>query len=51
MELRMVIAALITKFDISLAPGEDGRSLLEDSRDQFTLNLGDLFLVFKEREK
>ena len=43
----MVIATLITKFDISLAPGEDGRSLLEDSKDQFTLKLGHLYLVFR----
>ncbi|KAL9609386.1 MAG: hypothetical protein Q9204_009155 [Flavoplaca sp. TL-2023a] len=46
MELRVVIATLITKFDISLASGEDGRSLLEDSKDQFTLKLGHLYLVF-----
>lgn len=48
MELRMVVASLVTRFNIVLAPGEDGHDLLERSRDQFTLNLGDLFLVFSE---
>ena len=50
MELRMVIATLITRFNIGFAPGENGRSLLEDSRDQFTLKLGDLFLIFEQRK-
>ncbi|KAL8832578.1 MAG: hypothetical protein Q9170_004822 [Blastenia crenularia] len=51
MELRTVIATLVSRFNFRLAEGEDGRSLLEDSRDQFTFNLGHLFLVFTPRGK
>ena len=49
MELRTVIANLVMRFDISLAPGENGCSLLEQTRDQFTTNSADLLLVFKVR--
>lgn len=51
MELRTVISLLISRFDISLAPGEDGSALLNDTKDTFTVRLGGLQLVFVEREK
>lgn len=50
MELRTVVALLITRFNVHLAPGEDGTALIEKSQDTFTLRMGDLNLVFEERE-
>lgn len=49
MELRTVAALLMTQFDISFAPGEDGNTLLEKSEDYFTIGLSELMLVFKAR--
>ncbi|GAM90407.1 hypothetical protein ANO11243_084500 [Dothideomycetidae sp. 11243] len=48
MELRTVTARLVTRFNVSLAPGEDGHQLFQKTKDHFTLELGDLELVFKE---
>ncbi|KAF2501920.1 putative P450 monooxygenase [Lophium mytilinum] len=50
-EVRTVTAKLITKFDVSFAPGEDGSTLLEESKDIFTTELGDMFLCFKLRKQ
>jgi tryprostatin B 6-hydroxylase len=50
MELRQVTAKLITIFDVSFAPGEDGKKLLNDSEDYFTIGLADLNLQFKLRK-
>lgn len=49
MELRTVVTLLIINFDIHLAPGEDGTALILESKDSFTLRMGDLNLVFEER--
>jgi tryprostatin B 6-hydroxylase len=46
-----VTAKLLTKFDVSFAPGEDGTTLLEDSKDIFTTELGDMFLCFTPRKQ
>ncbi|PVH96582.1 cytochrome P450 [Periconia macrospinosa] len=48
MEMRLTLARLIQRFDIWFASGEDGRRLLEGSKDWFTWGLGDLMLVFAE---
>lgn len=48
MELRTVTANLVTKFDISLAPKEDGNRLLYETVDHFTVAPGQLDLVFNE---
>lgn len=45
-----MVSLLTSRFDIRLAPGEDGSKLLEESRDAFTLRMEDLFLVFEERK-
>ncbi|KAL2065841.1 hypothetical protein VTL71DRAFT_3511 [Oculimacula yallundae] len=45
MELRTVAALLVTKFDISFAPGETGNNLLEKSEDYFTIGLESLILI------
>jgi len=49
MELRLLTAQLVARFDIAFAPGEDGRRLLEESKDHFTMGLMPLNLVFTER--
>ena len=49
MELRTVICLLVSRLDVRLAEGEDGRDLLEGSKDFFTLMAGDLRLVFEKR--
>ena len=46
MELRTLTARLILEYDVSLAPGEDGTRLLFHTLDHFTMDLGDLDLVF-----
>lgn len=51
MELRTVVSLLVSQFDIRLAEGEDGRKLLEESRDAFTLRMEALQVVFEERGK
>jgi hypothetical protein len=51
MELRLTIADLLTRFDISFAPGETGRALIEESKDWFTWGLADLNLVFRRRRQ
>jgi hypothetical protein len=50
MQIRTLVAKIIMGFDVGFAPGEDGRNLLEKSRDHFTLGLEDLNLEFKKRD-
>ena len=49
MELRTVICTVVRELDVRLAEGEEGRELLEESKDFFTLSVGELKLVFRER--
>lgn len=49
MELKILLTKLLMTFDVSLAPGETGKDLIEKSRDHFTIETGPLNLVFKER--
>lgn len=51
MEMRTLTAQIVMKFDVSLAPGEDGERLLRGSRDHFTMHLEELRLCFTERER
>lgn len=46
MELGTVAALLVMKFNISFAPGEDGKGLSED---YFTIGQEKLMVQFKER--
>lgn len=48
-EIRAVVAKLVLRFQVRFAEGEDGRRILEETRDYFVLGLGDLELVFEER--
>jgi len=48
-ELRFVTALLVQKYRIRFAPGEDGRRMERDLRDQFTAAPGELRLSFEVR--
>lgn len=50
-EIRTVVAKLVLDFDVKFADGENGRRILEDTKDYFVLGLGDLELSFAAREK
>lgn len=50
MELRTLTTRLITRFDMKLAPGEDGTRLLKQTKDHFTVDLGDVEILFTERK-
>ncbi|RDW77473.1 cytochrome P450-12 [Coleophoma cylindrospora] len=49
MELRVVVARIITQFDVSFAPGEDGTNLMTKTRDVFTLDVAPLMMIFMKR--
>lgn len=49
-EIRFATALLVSKYDITLAPGEDGCRVLNDMKDQFTAVPGTLELVFTPLE-
>lgn len=49
MELRSVIALVVSQFDVRFADGEDGHRLLHESKDYFTITISDLDLVFTPR--
>lgn len=51
MELRIVVALLVTSFDIQFAPGEDGEALINNSKDFFVVSVSDLQLVFSSKPK
>ena len=46
MNARAIIARVVMRFDVKFAPGEDGTTLWQDSRDLFTVHTGDLKLQF-----
>ncbi|PGH15628.1 hypothetical protein AJ80_05493 [Polytolypa hystricis UAMH7299] len=50
MEIRGLTSQLLTEFDVSLAPGEDGKELLYNAKDHFTLGLRPFHLVFSKRK-
>lgn len=50
MEIRVLTAALVMRYDVSLAPGEDGSNLINNTKDQFTLLLAPFNLVFAKRQ-
>ena len=45
-ELRTLTARLVKDFDVSFAKGEDGKRILTETLDHFTVDPGDLELVF-----
>jgi cytochrome P450 len=48
-ELRTLTAQLLDRFEVTLAPGEDGSRLLRETKDHFTTGLAPLDLVFTKR--
>jgi cytochrome P450 len=46
MQLRTLTARILLEFDLNFAPGEDGRRVLEETKDHFTVDVGGLELVF-----
>jgi cytochrome P450 len=46
MELRTLTTRIIMEYDVKLAPSEDGRRLLYKTLDHFTVDLGDVDVVF-----
>lgn len=49
-ELRFITALLVKKYVVGFAPGEDGKRITSDLRDQFTAAPGQLNLLFKLRK-
>jgi cytochrome P450 len=50
MEVRLLTANILRKFDVKLADGEDGNELLYHTHDHFTLGLGKCEMVFTPRK-
>ena len=48
-ELRTVVALLVTELDVKFATGEDGSALLNESKDYFTISLSHLNLIFSPK--
>jgi cytochrome P450 len=46
MQLRTLTARILLEFDVKFAPGEDGRRILTETKDHFTVDVGELDLVF-----
>jgi len=51
LEVRLLTAEIIRRFDVALAPGEDGSKLLMGSKDHFTMGLGGCEMIFTPRRK
>lgn len=45
-ELRLTVAALIQKYNVTLAPGYEAATVFRDTRDAFTSDPGRLDLIF-----
>ncbi|KAI9036030.1 cytochrome P450 [Aspergillus affinis] len=50
MELRCVTAQLLSRYDVSLAPGQSKEAFLEGAHDYFTLTTAPLQLMWRRRE-
>lgn len=51
MEIRRVTADLLTRFDVSFAPGQSEKTFLDGKVDAFTLVAAPLWLEFSRRNK
>jgi tryprostatin B 6-hydroxylase len=47
--VRTTLAKIVTTFDISFAPGEDGVDFESKAHERFTMRFGDLMISFKPR--
>jgi cytochrome P450 len=50
MQIRTLTARILLKFDVGFAPGEDGSRILTQTKDHFTVDPGQLDLVFTPRK-
>ena len=50
-EVSYVIALILSKYQVKLAPGEDPSRVEKDMKDAFTAVPGKLYLVFEKRGK
>ncbi len=48
--LRFVLAYTVWHYDFEFAPGEDGRKILTESRNNLVIKAGPLNCVFTKRE-
>jgi cytochrome P450 len=51
MQLRTLTARILLEFDVKFAPGEDGKRILTETKDHFTVDVGSLELVFTPLKK
>lgn len=51
LELRAAVCMVVMGFDVKFADGETGKDLMDNTRDHFTLGLGELWLSLKPRAK
>ena len=51
MELRTLTARILLEFDVKFALGEDGKRILTETKDHFTLDVGNLDLEFTALKK
>ena len=50
MQIRTLTARILLEFDVGFAPGEDGSGILTQTKDHFTVDPGQLDLVFTPRK-
>ena len=50
MEIRLVVARIVSRFDVSFAAGEKPEDVSRKLMDLFTTTPGPLRMVFKERD-
>lgn len=49
MEMQRVVAEILWRYDVALAPGQTAEAFLDGKQDTFTVLSGPLSLVFTER--
>lgn len=47
MQIRLVIATTISRFDIEFQPGKNGFEFIENTKDHFTWGLAELSICFR----
>jgi tryprostatin B 6-hydroxylase len=50
MQIRLVIADAVSRFDIQFPMGKDGSEFVNNTKDRFTWGLAELNICFKVRE-
>ena len=50
MQIRLIIADVISRFDVEFPPGKDGSDFIENTKDRFTWGLAELSICFRPRK-